>query len=148
MPSSSPPSVAQTLTTLQTLQSSHPLSILHLASPLIPDPSPSASSSSLPTPTALLADLTHYRDLFSKLRFSYLEQVTKEKFLRAIVGDPPLIVEAAENTALETDLSVVKAELKRQKQDVAALVTELEARGREVCRREYLTHTRDRGVDG
>ncbi|KAL8883440.1 MAG: hypothetical protein Q9215_008228, partial [Flavoplaca cf. flavocitrina] len=72
-----------------------------------------------PTPTSLAADLSHYRDLFSKLRFSYLEQVTKEKFLRAIVGDPPLIVESSENVELEKQLGEIKAVLKMQKEDVA-----------------------------
>ncbi|KAL8733644.1 MAG: hypothetical protein Q9166_002054 [cf. Caloplaca sp. 2 TL-2023] len=88
-----------------------------------------------PTPTSLAADLTHYRDLFSKLRFSYLEQVTKEKFLRAIVGDPPLIVENAENVELEKQLAEIKSVLKMQKAGVGRLVEELERRGRELTRR-------------
>ena len=88
-----------------------------------------------PTPTSLAADLSHYRDLFSKLRFSYLEQVTKEKFLRAIVGDPPLIVESSENVELEKQLGEIKAVLKMQKEDVARLVAELERRGRELAGR-------------
>ena len=78
------------------------------------------------------------QELFSKLRFSYLEQVTKEKFLRAIVGDPPLIVEHQENIELESQLLEVKAVLKAQKADVAALVEELEARGRDLSRRTFI----------
>ena len=73
--------------------------------------------------------------MFSKLRFSYLEQVTKEKFLRAIVGDPPLIVEHQENVELEAQLAEVKADLKAQKTDVAGMVEALEAQGRELSRR-------------
>lgn len=76
------------------------------------------------------------QELFSKLRFSYLEQVTKEKFLRSIVGDPPLIVEPAENAELEAQLKDVKAVLKEQKVGVGRMVAELEARGRDLCRRE------------
>jgi chromosome segregation ATPase len=79
--------------------------------------------------------LTHSQELFSKLRFSYLEQVTKEKFIRAIVGDPPLVVEHQENVELEESLAVAKAALKAQKTEVAELVAELEARGRELCRK-------------
>ncbi len=75
------------------------------------------------------------QDLFSKLRFSYSEQVTKEKFIRAIVGDPPLVVEHQENVELEKTLAVSKASLKAQKVEVEELVTELEQRGRELCRR-------------
>ncbi|KAI9841864.1 MAG: hypothetical protein M1837_000334 [Sclerophora amabilis] len=87
------------------------------------------------SPASLEADLAHYKDLFSKLRFSYLEQVTKEKFLRAIVGDPPLVVEASENTALEAELAEVKASLKAQKVEVAELVEELERKGVELGQR-------------
>jgi hypothetical protein len=128
--------VAATASNIQALQASHPLSILKLSEPLTPDsPSHQTTANELPTPGALEADLTHYKELFSKLRFSYLEQVTKEKFLRAIVGDPPLIVEHAENVELETQLVEVKEELKRQKEEVKALVDELEARGRDIARR-------------
>ncbi|KAL8896193.1 MAG: hypothetical protein Q9207_007824 [Kuettlingeria erythrocarpa] len=134
---------------------SQPLSIIRLSEPVFNPPSSSSSSSSdnhhprasdtstsgstsdttHPTPASLAADLSHYRDLFSKLRFSYLEQVTKEKFLRAIVGDPPLIIENAENVELESQLREVKAVLKEQKEQVANLVQELERKGRDLARR-------------
>lgn len=71
------------------------------------------------------------------MRFSYLEQVTKEKFLRSIVGDPPLIVEPAENLELESQLAEVKTVLKEQKEGVARMVGELEERGRKLARRGY-----------
>lgn len=71
--------------------------------------------------------------MFSKLRFSYVEQVTKEKFIRAIVGDPPLVVEHQENVELEQSLAVSKAALKAQKIEVAELVAELEKKGRELA---------------
>ncbi|KAI4220016.1 MAG: hypothetical protein L6R36_007921 [Xanthoria steineri] len=135
-------------TILSDLQS-HPLSIIRLSESISSNPPPHRTSdistannnedpsttTPQPTPTSLTADLSHYRDLFSKLRFSYLEQVTKEKFLRAIVGDPPLIVDAAENVALETQLADIKAVLKLQKTDVAALVEELGVKGRELVGR-------------
>jgi chromosome segregation ATPase len=75
------------------------------------------------------------QELFSKLRFSYVEQVTKEKFIRAIVGDPPLVVEHQENVELEQSLAVSKAALKAQKIAVAELVSELEKKGRELARK-------------
>ncbi|KAL9032541.1 MAG: hypothetical protein Q9214_007925 [Letrouitia sp. 1 TL-2023] len=117
------------------------LSIIRISEPVSashPSKRSSDASSDVfdsPSPASLEADLTHYKDLFSKLRFSYLEQVTKEKFLRAIVGDPPLIVEAAENTELEAQLAEVKVILKEQKDTVGALVKELEQRGRDLSRR-------------
>ncbi|EXJ85465.1 hypothetical protein A1O1_05829 [Capronia coronata CBS 617.96] len=94
------------------------------------DPDPS-----LLTPAFLSADLAHYKDLFSKLRFSYLEQVTKEKYLRSIVGDPPLVVSHGDNLALEDKLSAMKAELQTKKGGVDALVAEMERQARLLAQR-------------
>ncbi|KAF3021394.1 hypothetical protein E8E14_001502 [Neopestalotiopsis sp. 37M] len=139
-------SPADILSTLQILQESHELSIIKLSEPITasdPAAAPSAgrtsdvSNSSLnaPTPASLEADLTHYRELFAKLRFSYVEQVTKEKFIRAIVGDPPLIVTPQENVELEAENAEAKAVLKALKLEVADTVRELERRGAELARR-------------
>lgn len=124
-----------TLTTLVDLQTTHPLSILTLAGPIIDSitqpaqptttRTSDASEDSTPTPTSLSNDLKHYEALFKKLRFSYLEQVTKEKFLRSIVGDPPVLVGHADNARLEGELVRQKAELKGRKDEVAALVVEM-----------------------
>ncbi|CAG8232576.1 unnamed protein product [Penicillium salamii] len=106
-----------------------------------------------PTPASLEADLSHYKvsggqalasrsiysfcvqELFSKLRFSYVEQVTKEKFLRSIVGDPPVIVGNNENMELEAQMAEVKAQLKAQKEDVRVMVEEMEQMGRDLASR-------------
>ncbi|KAK4200268.1 hypothetical protein QBC40DRAFT_339910 [Triangularia verruculosa] len=155
----SPP--AQTLTTranaaLSQLQSllpsssndeESPITIIRLSAPIISSASSSSdapaartsdiSNTSLtpsgPTPSSLEADLLHYKELFSKLRFSYVEQVTKEKFIRAIVGDPPLIVTPQENAELEDSNKIAKAELKALKNEVADMVKDLESRGRELA---------------
>jgi chromosome segregation ATPase len=69
------------------------------------------------------------------LRFSYLEQVTKEKFIRSIVGDPPVVVEHQDNVELETQLADVKASLKAQKAEVADMVAQLERQGRDLSQK-------------
>ncbi|CRK03380.1 hypothetical protein BN1723_017127 [Verticillium longisporum] len=74
-------------------------------------------------------------ELFSKLRFSYVEQVTKEKFIRAIVGDPPHIVTPQENLELEKQNLAAKTQLKALKIEVADMVAELEKRGRDLSQR-------------
>ena len=51
------------------------------------------------------------------------------------MGDPPQIVEPAENTELEAELESIKAGLKAQKQHVADMVAELEDQGRQLARR-------------
>ncbi|KAM6481595.1 hypothetical protein H0G86_002873 [Trichoderma simmonsii] len=135
---------AQVLETLRRLQSSNELSIIKL-SESISNSTPNdtlnrisdASNTSLdgPSPTSLDADLIHYKELFAKLRFSYVEQVTKEKFIRAIVGDPPLIVTLQENLDLERENAEAKAQLKNLKLEVADLVSDLEKRGRDLSKR-------------
>lgn len=78
------------------------------------------------------------QELFSKLRFSYLEQATKEKFLRAITAETPLFVEPTDNAALERQLAAEKQALQAQKAEFARLTDEVQARGRELARREFI----------
>ncbi|OQE38625.1 hypothetical protein PENCOP_c008G05248 [Penicillium coprophilum] len=133
------------------------LAIIRISEPISTEvggsyPSPSKRTSDVsvsnfddPTPASLEADLSHYKvramspntanELFSKLRFSYLEQVTKEKFLRAIVGDPPVIVGHNENMELEAQLADVKAELKARKEDARIMIEEMELMGRDLASR-------------
>ncbi|KAL4739091.1 hypothetical protein BDV11DRAFT_188290 [Aspergillus similis] len=119
------------------------LAIVRISEPIFSpdtDRSPSKRTSDVstvdsPSPASLEADLSHYKELFSKLRFSYVEQVTKEKFLRAIVGDPPLVVGHNENVELEAQLAEVKAELKARKEEVRLIVEEMEKMARDLATR-------------
>lgn len=147
---------ATVLAAIRDQQNSHPLTILHLAESIrLPsstkseetpdlstekdseDPASTQNGSNTenPTPQSLNADLAHYRDLFSKLRFSYIEQVTKEKYLKSIVGDPPLLVSHAENQALEERLATMKAQLKAKKVETENLVRELETTASELAKK-------------
>ncbi|KAJ4298472.1 hypothetical protein N0V88_003502 [Collariella sp. IMI 366227] len=103
--------------------------------PRTSDVSTASSALDAPTPSSLEADLAHYKELFAKLRFSYVEQVTKEKFIRAIVGDPPLIVSPQENADLEASNAEAKAALKARKIEVARMVEQLGTRGQELAGR-------------
>ncbi|OJJ00581.1 hypothetical protein ASPVEDRAFT_189729 [Aspergillus versicolor CBS 583.65] len=141
----------QTRQQLQQLESEHgdlksQLSIVRISEPIFsPEEDSTGSSPSkrnsdvsavdTPSPASLEADLTHYKELFSKLRFSYVEQVTKEKFLRAIVGDPPLVVGHNENVELETQLAEVKAELKARKEEVRSMIEDMEKMARNLSNR-------------
>ncbi|KAK7946054.1 uncharacterized protein PG986_010375 [Apiospora aurea] len=141
-----PQSPAEVLEAIKQLNAKHELSIIRLSEPISTDISAAqqsqqqqqqrtsdVSNASLdaPTPASLEADLTHYRELFAKLRFSYVEQVTKEKFIRAIVGDPP----PHQNLDLELQNGAAKADLKALKTEVASMVEELERKGRELAAR-------------
>jgi chromosome segregation ATPase len=139
-----PSKAAGALQRLESLQANYEVSIIKLSEPISNSVSQDArqrnsdasnASFEAPTPASLDADLAHYKELFAKLRFSYVEQVTKEKFIRAIVGDPPLIVTLQENLDLEKENAAGKSELKALKLEVADMVAELERRGRELSQR-------------
>ncbi|KAG9953766.1 hypothetical protein KCU85_g1059, partial [Aureobasidium melanogenum] len=110
------------------------LTILSLAEPLL---SADDSAHGL-SKKSLDAELEHYKDLFSKLRFSYVEQVTKEGFLKAIVADPPQLVDAAENARLEQDLAQAKAALKAKKEQTNQKVQELQDLGSRLAQSHHL----------
>ncbi|KAI1350602.1 hypothetical protein F5Y01DRAFT_146822 [Xylaria sp. FL0043] len=136
----------QILAELQALVANQEITILKLSEPISTEiahlqeqsqRTSDISNASLDatTPASLEADLTHYRELFAKLRFSYVEQVTKEKFIRAIVGDPPLIVSSQENVELEKQNLEAKATLKALKTEVADMVTELEEKAKDLSKK-------------
>ncbi|KAF4310206.1 hypothetical protein GTA08_BOTSDO02074 [Botryosphaeria dothidea] len=129
---------------LKELQKHQEIKIIELSNEIRPNPAQngdkrnsaaSEMSADDATPASLQADLIHYKELFSKLRFSYVEQVTKEKYLTAITVDPPQFVEPRENVELEAQLKEVKASLKAQKVEVAEMLAELERRGRDLSKR-------------
>ncbi|KAI0886081.1 uncharacterized protein GGS22DRAFT_159839 [Annulohypoxylon maeteangense] len=140
-----PPTPQSVLAKLRSLTTTQEITILKLSEPISVAVTQlhdhhqrtsdiSTSSLDVTTPSSLEADLTHYRELFAKLRFSYVEQVTKEKFIRAIVGDPPLIVSSQENLDLEKENLEAKATLKALKTEVSDMVTELEEKAKDLSR--------------
>ncbi|EGU74481.1 hypothetical protein FOQG_01512 [Fusarium oxysporum f. sp. raphani 54005] len=140
----SQPNPEKVLETLNKLQSSQEISIIKLSEPISSSRPQDArqrtsdasnSAFDAPTPAGLTADLAHYKELFAKLRFSYVQQVTKEKFIRAIVGDPPMIVTMEENLELEKENAVAKKQLKELKTEVADMVADLERRGIELSQK-------------
>ncbi|KAF2757374.1 hypothetical protein EJ05DRAFT_388142 [Pseudovirgaria hyperparasitica] len=126
-----------TLRKLQILQKAQTLKIIELNESLrAPDEAEKRDSGvsetprDSPTPASLEADLTHYKELFSKLRFSYVEQMTKEKFLQAITDSDPPFIEHQQNVELEAQLAEAKSSLKSQKLEVASFIEELEKQAR------------------
>ena len=61
--------------------------------------------------------------------------MTKEKYLRGIVGDPPIVVSHQDNLDLEADVKMQKEGLQRKKRDVEGLVERLEGEARGVAGR-------------
>ena len=124
------------------LQQPTELYILNISQPIL-NPTASAKRSSNAsdqerTPSALRADLEHYRELFSKLRFSYVEQVTKERFLRAVTAEQPEFVDGDENRELGEKLAADKAALKARKEEVRGIIGDLEEQGKVLAKRKYI----------
>ncbi|CAK3793042.1 galactose dehydrogenase [Lecanosticta acicola] len=130
---------------LRELQQPMTLSILTLSdhilntalnnNPKSPSKRYSNANQTTQTPSSLAADLAHYRDFFSKLRFSYVEQVTKERFLRAVTAQEPEFVTSVDNATLEVELAEKKKELKEKKNEVREIIGVLEEQGRQLARR-------------
>lgn len=93
-----------------------------------------ASKSNLHNPTKIKTELTHLKQFLSKLKFQYLEQETRDKFLRLLLineksiskQDVELIV--AENRKLKESLSLLKRaieSLTEQAENLAEEVVDL-----------------------
>lgn len=137
-------------TAIDSLREPKDLSILILSSQLLAPTSTrnSTSSNDQPlTPPLLAADLAHYRDLFSKLRFSYVEQVTKERFLRAFTAETPDFVAEGENAELEAKLAEDKRVLGEKKREVRDLIAMLEEQGRSIAGRYESVQLRTRRLE-
>lgn len=76
-------------------------------------------------PTSINEEINFKKELFSKLKFQYLEQETREKFLRAILENPPLYVEQLDiDKKIESNVEL-KRDLKKLKQKQKELEVEL-----------------------
>ncbi|KTW26357.1 hypothetical protein T552_02840 [Pneumocystis carinii B80] len=79
------------------------------------------------------SDLKYFKELFSKLKFSYIEQETKERYLRAILDDPILVVENKDNLELEKKNMELKSLLKNTKESLNETCQNLEQTISKVC---------------
>ncbi|CCE88995.1 Piso0_001790 [Millerozyma farinosa CBS 7064] len=77
-------------------------------------------------------EINSRKELFSKLKFQYLEQVTKEKFLRAILETPPVYIEKGDIDAIQEKNDSAKAALKEVKNNVQKKMAEIDEVTREV----------------
>lgn len=98
----------------------------------------------LDNPNAISEETFHKKELFSKLKFQYLEQETREKFLRGILDTPPSYVDQNDiekkiisNKEIKNELKSLKIELIQVEQtcnelarEVISLQEEFEERAR------------------
>ena len=59
------------------------------------------------------------------MKWMYLEQETKEAYLRAILCDPPEVIEQKDNDELEKKNAAAKAKLKAKKREMEGLCVQV-----------------------
>lgn len=84
-------------------------------------------------PRLLKHDVEKYAQLFTAQKAGYLEQENKERFLRAILSDPPFFVEQWDMKDIEEKTRIKKAELSQLKAEVAELQKSVENQAREAA---------------
>ncbi|KAF3991858.1 hypothetical protein FT663_02010 [Candidozyma haemuli var. vulneris] len=77
------------------------------------------SNSSLQNPGKIKEELTHLKQFLSKLKFQYLEQETRDKFLRSLLID--------EKSISKEDVDKIVGENQQLKQSLKSLKREIEA---------------------
>lgn len=90
-----------------------------------------ASNSSLKNPAQIKTELTHLKQFLSKLKFQYLEQETRDKFLRLLLIDEKNITKEDVDLILSENQQF-KATLKLLKQEIEALTEQAENLAEEV----------------
>ncbi|KAF9927834.1 hypothetical protein FBU30_002837 [Linnemannia zychae] len=84
--------------------------------------------------TRLEGDLLHYKEHFNKLAISFTEQISKEKFLRAIDEDIPISITLESNHKLESKAASLKRKLEEKEQVVNQLQMEIGEVAEVACR--------------
>ncbi|KAA8915099.1 hypothetical protein TRICI_002758 [Trichomonascus ciferrii] len=86
-----------------------------------------------PNPTVLPQEIQKHIEQFENMKVTYLEQETKEKFLRSIISDPPVFVEQSNVEEIEAENKQKKANLKKQKAQVNEVQRQLDLLSRQLC---------------
>ncbi|KAH8554740.1 hypothetical protein BGW37DRAFT_208685 [Umbelopsis sp. PMI_123] len=74
--------------------------------------------------------LNFYKEHFAKLKFNYLEQETKDRFLKSLLKDPSVVIEQADNWELDRQNSEEKQKLKAGKLETSTLQREIATVGK------------------
>lgn len=90
-----------------------------------------ADGTHIENPLAVNEEIIFKKEEFAKLKFQYLEQETREKFLRAILSSPPLFVEQKDVDEYEVQNRARKAELKELKVSMSATVQKIQEKNSE-----------------
>jgi hypothetical protein len=98
-----------------------------------PDPDKKSKHKLYTNPLHFDRDIQRYEAQFETRKATYLEQETKERFLRAIINDPPFFVEEWDMKDVEQSTRTKKHHLKEEKTKSRQLLAELDVRTRQIC---------------
>ncbi|KAJ3409771.1 hypothetical protein HDU80_009748 [Chytriomyces hyalinus] len=71
----------------------------------------------LSNPRNMDSELRFHKELFSKLKFNFLEQTTKETFIKRALAQPPQMCQTNEINESETRIRALKSDLKKYKRE-------------------------------
>lgn len=83
-------------------------------------------------PTLVDEEITYYKQYLSKLKFLYLEQETRDKFLRRVLIDKKLDISNEEITTITEENNESKANLKQLKGQIDAVISKIEGLTNEI----------------
>lgn len=106
-----------------------------------------ASTLKLSDPNAIKDELAHLKEFFSKLKFQYLEQETRDKFLRLLLIDNDATVDQDDVDELVVSNAESKKKLKSLKDQMLALIRESEDIAEEVILVNRTFEARRKDVD-
>lgn len=86
-----------------------------------------------PNPNLLQQEIQKHVEQFENMKVTYLEQETKEKFLRSIISDPPVLIEQSNVEEIEQENKQKKQKLKHQKAQVDEIQSQLESLSKQLC---------------
>ncbi|KAJ1660553.1 hypothetical protein IWQ61_000554 [Dispira simplex] len=75
---------------------------------------------------AIEQDIGYYKERFTKLKFNYLEQATKERFIHDLMREPPVVVQQEDNHELEAHNAQHKQQLKKRKHEAGVRREQIE----------------------
>ncbi|KAJ3072596.1 hypothetical protein HDU98_003319 [Podochytrium sp. JEL0797] len=102
----------------------------------------------LSNPKNMEAELKFYKDLFSKLKFNFLEQTTKETFLKSLLAVPTQWSTSQDIGDTEQANKVLKSHLKTYKKETEQAREELARLVDQVCNEhEHLSNSKTRAQE-
>lgn len=99
-------------------------------------------------PTLIDEEIAYYKQYLSKLKFLYLEQETRDKFLRRILIDKRLDISNEEITTITEENNELKANLKQLKGEIDTVISKIEGLTNEIIESNQIYRQKSTEING